>query len=438
MSTASALARLLKPVTPLAPGMSIADVADRLLTPEHKAFLSLPIVDAVGMPLGLVSRSTLQDIFMQRFGRDLRGRNPVQEVMNPAPLIVSLETGLEEAAKQITGQLQYPITEDFILVDAQGRYRGLGTVLDLLKAMEVRIAQRNLVLRKALVDLKESQTQLVQSEKMASLGQMVAGVAHELNTPLGYVKNNVQLLRELSAPLFELAEAQAALADCLADPDCAEAHLAVALDNAARARESAAPELLVEDLTQLFGDTLYGLEQIAELVVGLKDFARLDRVMSEEVDINDCIRSALVIARNNLKEKAEIVLQLSELPLIPCAPSQINQVLLNLLNNAAQAIEGRGRIVLKTWAEDGAVLISLQDSGRGMPADVLARIFDPFFTTKPVGQGTGLGLSISYKIIQDHGGQIRVASEPGRGTRFLIRLPRPQAPAQVPALQRSA
>ena len=434
MTTTSALARLLKPVTPLAPGMSIADVADRLLTPEHKAFLSLPIVDAAGYPLGLVSRSALQDIFMQRFGRDLRGRHPVQEVMNPAPLVVSLDTSLEEAAKQITGQLQYPITEDFILVDAQGQYRGLGTVLDLLKAMEARIAQRNAVLRKALVDLKESQAQLVQSEKMASLGQMVAGVAHELNTPLGYVKNNVQLLRELSAPLFELAEAQATLADCLADPNCDEARLAMALDTAANAREQAAPELLVDDLNQLFDDTLYGLQQIAELVVGLKDFARLDRAMSEEVDLNDCIRSALVIARNSIKDKAEAILQLGELPRIPCAPSQINQVLLNLFTNAAQAIEGFGQIRVKTWAEETAVFISVQDSGRGMPAVVLARIFDPFFTTKPVGQGTGLGLSISFKIIQDHGGLIRVASEPGRGTRFLIRLPRPQAAA----LQRSA
>lgn len=434
MTTASALTRLLKPVTPLAADMSIADVADRLLTPEHKAFLSLPIVDAAGRPLGLVSRSTLQDIFMQRFGRDLRGRHAVQEVMNPAPLVISLDTSLEDAAKQITGQLQYPITEDFILVDAQGLYRGLGTVLDLLKAMEVRIAQRNLVLRKALVELKESQTQLVQSEKMASLGQMVAGVAHELNTPLGYVKNNVQLLRELSAPLFELAEAQAALADCLNDPACDEARLAIALESAAEARAKAAPELLVDDFTQLFSDTLYGLEQIAELVVGLKDFARLDRAMSEEVDLNECIRSALVIARNGIKDKAETILQLGELPRIPCVPSQINQVLLNLLNNAAQAIDGFGQILVKTWTDDSAVFVSVQDSGRGMPAEVLARIFDPFFTTKPVGQGTGLGLSISYKIIQDHGGQIRAASEPGRGTRFLIRLPRPQA---LP-LQRSA
>ncbi|WP_137886891.1 ATP-binding protein [Pseudomonas sp. 2FE] len=426
-SAPTALSRLLKPVAPLLSSMSISDVADRLLTPEHKAFLSLPVVDAAERPVGLVSRSKLQDIFMQRFGRDLRGRHPIHEVMNPAPLVVSLDTSLDDAAKQITGQLQYPITEDFILVDAAGRYQGIGTVLDLLKAMEARIAQRNTVLRKALVDLKESQTQLVQSEKMASLGQMVAGVAHELNTPLGYVKNNVELLRELSAPLFLLAETQAALAACLNDPACTEARLAQALEQAASAREQAAPELLVEDLSQLFGDTLYGLGQIAELVVGLKDFARLDRAMSEEVDLNDCIRSALVIARNSIKDKAEVVSQLGELPRIACAPSQINQVLLNLLTNAAQAIDGFGQIQLKTWADEAAVFVSVQDNGRGMPPEVLARIFDPFFTTKPVGQGTGLGLSISFKIIQDHGGLIRVVSEPGRGTRFLLRLPRAQA-----------
>lgn len=257
---------------------------------------------------------------MQRFGRDLRGRHPVGEVMNDAPLIVSLEASLEEASKQVTAQLQYPITEDFVLIDAQGEYCGLGTVLDLLKAMEARVAQRNRVLRQALVDLKESQAQLLQSEKMASLGQMVAGVAHELNTPLGYVKNNVQLLRELSEPLFELAAAQARLGQCLNDPDCDEASLSQALQTAEQARQQAAPELLAEDLQQLYGDTLYGLEQIAELVVGLKDFARLDRAMSEEVDLNDCIRSALLIARNHIKDKAEVVQQLGELRVSPARP----------------------------------------------------------------------------------------------------------------------
>lgn len=434
MSAASALAPLLRVVTPLSINTRISEVAECFLQPAHSGFLSLPLVGEHGQPVGLVSRYTLQNIFMQRFGRDLWGAKPVSEVMNPQPLVVSLETSLEDAARQITGQLQSPIRDDFMLVDSAGLYCGVGTVLDLLKAMERRVGQRNRVLRQALVELKESQVQLLQSEKMASLGQMVAGVAHELNTPLGYVTNNLQLLRELSLPLLDLAAAQAALADCLADPACTEERLAGALQMAAERRQQAAPEMLAEDLQQLFADTNYGLGQIAELVVGLKDFARLDRAMSEAVDLNDCVRSALLIARNNLKDKAEVLQQLGELPAVVCAPSQINQVLLNLLNNAAQAIDGYGRIQVKSWAEAEHVLISVEDSGRGMSAAVQQRIFDPFFTTKPVGQGTGLGLSISFKIVQDHGGSLRVASELGRGTRFLLRLPLRQAVQ----LQRSA
>ncbi len=363
----SALSRLLRPVEPLTPAMSISDVADRLLMPEHRAFLSLPVVDDERRVLGLVSRYTLQDIFMQRFGRDLWGRHPVRDVMNRAPLSVSLGASLEEAAQQVTGRLQYPITEDFALVDEEGRYRGLGTVLDLLKAMEARIAQRNRVLRKALVDLKESQAQLVQSEKMASLGQMVAGVAHELNTPLGYVGNNLALLEELSDPLLRLADAQAALVDCLGDPQCDEARLAQVLQAADAVRREAAVEQLREDLRQLFVDTRYGLGQIGELVSGLKDFARLDRAFSEEVDLNDCVRNAVLIARTAIKDKAEISSQLGELPLIACAPSQINQVLLNLLTNAAQAMERFGRILLKNGPTSARCSSPCRTTARACP-----------------------------------------------------------------------
>ncbi|SDN92987.1 ATP-binding protein [Pseudomonas jinjuensis] len=422
--TTSALHTLLRKVEPLAPELSISEVADRLLSAEQRAILSLPVVGVDGVPLGLVSRYALQNIFMQRFGRDLWGRRPVRDVMNPAPLQVRCDASLEQAAQQVTGQLSYPITEDFVLVDEAGRYLGLGTVLDLLKAMERRISQRNLVLHKALRDLRESQAQLVQSEKMASLGQMVAGVAHELNTPLGYVKSNLSLLRELILPLFALAETQSRLLDETAIPE-----------ELRRLREEVALEHLAGDLDQLFGDTEFGLGQIGELVGGLKDFARLDRAMSEEIDLNECVRSALLIARNNVKDRAEVITLLGELPRIACAPSQINQVLLNLLNNAAQAMERFGRIEVKTWADAQAVHISVLDDGKGMSAEVRGRIFDPFFTTKPVGQGTGLGLSISYKIVQDHGGRIRVASAPGRGTRFLISLPLAQ---RADAMKRSA
>jgi len=424
MSAIQSLTALLKLVEPLSPEMTISDVADQLLLPDFKAFLSLPVVDKQQRPLGLVSRYRLQDIFMQRFGRDLWGKRSATEAANPDSLVIPLNTPLDEAARIVTAQLQYPITEDFILVDEAGRYQGLGTVLDLLKAMESRIDQRNRALNRALRELKNSQAHLIQSEKMASLGQMVAGVAHELNTPLGYVKNNVQLLRDLVQPLLELAEAQAQLSQCLNDPNTPTDTVEAVFARVQDATELASPATFEEDFTPLVDDTLYGLEQIGELAVSLKDFARLDRAMSEDIDLNECVRSALVIARNSLKDKAQVVTRLSdELPSITCTPSQINQVLLNMLTNAAQAMRGSGQILIKSWADTQRAYISIQDNGQGIPKAIQQRIFDPFFTTKAVGEGTGLGLAISYKIVQQHGGNIRFASEPGRGTRFVISLP---------------
>src|SRR3970282_401879 len=145
--------------------------------------------------------------------------------------------------------------------------------------------------------------------------------------------------------------------------------------------------------------------------MGLKNFSRLDQAMTDSRSVNECINSSLLIAKSTLKNRIEVIKQLGDIPKISCAPSQINQVLLNLFTNASQAIEGEGKMLVKTWADDRNVHISVQDSGKGMPAEVVAKIFDPFFTTKPVGEGTGLGLSISFQIIEQHGGRIRVASE---------------------------
>ncbi|MCL5042222.1 MAG: ATP-binding protein [Gammaproteobacteria bacterium] len=434
MSSNKTLADLCLSVEPLNAQLTINDVADRLLEPAYKGFLSLPVVDVDSRPLGLVSRYRLQNIFMQRFGRDLWGRHPITEASNPESLIIDVDTPLDRAANIITAQLQYPITEDFILVDSTGRYRGLGTVMDLLRAMEKRIGQRNKALQQALKQLKRSQSHLVQAEKMASLGQMVAGVAHELNTPLGYVKNNVQLLGELVRPVLSLAEQQSQLMELLNDPHASDEQLTDAFTATRQAADAAAPAQLAEDLSPLLEDTLFGLEQIAELAVSLKDFSRLDRAMTEAVNLNECVHNALVIARNAIKDNAEVTTRLGELPAITCTPSQINQVLLNLLTNAAQAMDRPGRILVRTWSEMDQVHLSVEDNGRGIPESVQKRIFDPFFTTKSVGQGTGLGLSISYQIIHDHGGRIRFKSEPGRGTRFLISLP----VSQSPALSRSA
>jgi signal transduction histidine kinase len=177
-------------------------------------------------------------------------------------------------------------------------------------------------------------------------------------------------------------------------------------------------------LSQIYCLMICRLEQINELVLGLKNFSRLDQAMTDSVSINECVNSSLLIAKTNLKNRIEVIRDLGDIPKIACAPSQINQVLLNLFTNASQAIEGEGKILVKTWADEVNVYISVQDSGKGMPPEVVAKIFDPFFTTKPVGEGTGLGLSISFQIIEQHGGRIRVASEVGRGTRFGISLPR--------------
>ena len=278
---------------------------------------------------------------------------------------------------------------------------------DLNAHLEETVQARTGELRQALDDLRFQQAQLVQSEKMAALGQMVAGVAHEINTPLGYARGNVETVRE-SLPLM------AELIGALQSGDEQE-------------REEALrrwpPEEGLEEVAMLLTDAEYGLGEIAGLVLGLKDFSRVDRSLNESFNLNDGLDTSLKICQSQLKGRVEVQKDYGELPLVPCAPSQINQVFLNLLNNAGQAIEGEGQIAIKTYATNDEAVVEIRDSGCGMDKETLAHIFEPFFTTKPVGQGTGLGLSIVFKIVETHRGRIEVESEPGQGTTFRLRLP---------------
>ena len=301
--------------------------------------------------------------------------------------------------------------------------------------LERRVLERTRDLSEALRQLKESEAQLIQTEKMASLGQMVAGVAHEINTPLAYVKNSLGSVTGKLPVLAQLAAESEKLLELLrsgtANPHQLAQQFALTEQLIGQFKE----HHVLEELQTLLKDGIYGINQISEIVVNLKNFSRLDRSKMASFNLNEGLESTLMLAKHELKGHT-VKKNFGDIPPVTCSPSQINQVFLNLINNAAQAIEtGRGVITLTTRRPDGEhVAVEVQDNGKGIPAEVLPKIFDPFFTTKDVGKGTGLGLSIVYKIIQQHGGSISVDSAAGVGTRFTVMLPlTPPEPAQEAA-----
>ena len=295
--------------------------------------------------------------------------------------------------------------------------------------LERRVSERTDELSSTLGKLKESETMLVQSEKMSALGQMVAGVAHEVNTPLAYVKASLEAAQSRAGDAGRLARETRALLQLIETESADERALATQL---AAVRTLIADKRL-ESLDTQLKDGLHGITQIAELVVSLKDFSRLERGSIVAHDINQGIEATLRIAAAQLG-KRQVKKMLGQLPPVTCSPSQINQVVLNLVVNAAQATpESGGSIVVRTSMPDPQhVAIEVADNGKGIPKDVLPRIFDPFFTTKDVGKGTGLGLSICYRIVEAHGGRIDVDSKAGVGTRFTVVLP-VSAPAALAA-----
>ena len=275
------------------------------------------------------------------------------------------------------------------------------------------LLQNNLELKQLNQKLSTTQNQLLQSEKMASIGQLAAGVAHEINNPIGFVNSNLGTLEkyitDLSRVLASYERAEATTGTQLAEIEAIK-------------REVDLPYLL-NDIPNLLKESQDGLARVKRIIQDLRDFSHVDEANWQRANLEHCLDSTLNVAWNEIKYKAEVKKEYAGLPDIECMPSQLNQVFLNLLVNAAQAIADKGIITLRTGVKDKEVWVEIADTGKGIPAEHLDQIFDPFFTTKPVGQGTGLGLSVSYGIVQKHGGHIEVHSEPGKGTSMRVYLP---------------
>jgi two-component system, NtrC family, sensor kinase len=272
------------------------------------------------------------------------------------------------------------------------------------------LRRRWLELGSKIQELEETQRHLLQSEKMAAIGQLAAGVAHEINNPVGFVNSNLGSLQKYSKEMIALLDR------CRAGQGSEADFLAADFD------------YLKQDVDDLLRESRDGLERVKKIVADLKDFSHVDESAWQEADINAGVESTLNVVWNELKYKAEVIRQLGELPPVCCIAAQINQVVMNLLVNAAHAIETRGVITLRTGCAGDQVWIEVADTGKGMPPAVMQHIFEPFFTTKAVGKGTGLGLSLAYDIVKKHGGEIEVSSEPGVGSTFRVTLPlRPPA-----------
>jgi two-component system NtrC family sensor kinase len=281
---------------------------------------------------------------------------------------------------------------------------------------EQTLRQRNEELRQSNAQLQETRTQLLQSEKMASIGQLAAGVAHEINNPIGYVSSNFGSLDTYLRQMLDVIAAYASAEGSIAD--------AAAAARVTAAKQKVDLAFLSEDVFALLAESRDGISRVSKIVQDLKDFSR---VGAEDewswANLHEGLESTINIVNNEIKYKAHLVKELGVIPEIECLPSQLNQVFMNMLVNAAHAIETHGTISIRSGTQNDEVWVEIADTGKGIAPEHLNRIFDPFFTTKPVGKGTGLGLALSYGMVQKHHGRIEVHSDVGRGTKFRVILP---------------
>lgn len=290
------------------------------------------------------------------------------------------------------------------------------TDITLRKQMEEALHSKGQEQQELIAKLQAAHHQLLQAEKMASIGQLAAGIAHEINNPVGFVNSNVRTLQKYVATLSDVISQYEQVMMASAAASDLTPHIS-------ELRSKADLAYLLDDAPDLLRESMEGLKRVTDIVQSLKDFSHVGESVWQQADLHQGIDSTLNIVANEIKYKASVEKHYGALPAVTCVASQLNQVFMNLLVNAGQAIKERGVITIRSGAQNDWVWVSIADTGSGIPAQILQRIFEPFFTTKAVGSGTGLGLSLSYGIVSQHGGRIEVVSTPGEGTMFTVHLP---------------
>jgi two-component system NtrC family sensor kinase len=320
---------------------------------------------------------------------------------------------LSQATSELDKGSKFKLLQDNLVI------KEFSELFKKFNAMTNTVHQREIALKlsydklsKANDELILSESQLIQAEKMASIGVLAAGVAHEINNPLGYVKSNLSVLDEYLTDIQKYYQDINKQLTTDISVECQEA-LAKKYDI----------EFIFDDIPDILTSSIGGINKIREIVLGLKNFARTEQSTKSETDINEGVTATLAMVNNELKYNCKVHVELDPLPMIYAFPSKLNQVFMNLLINAGQSIKGSGNIFVRTFQKESHIVIEVKDTGSGIAADILPHIFTPFYTSKPVGEGTGLGLSISHGIIKQHDGRIEVISEEGKGSCFSVYIP---------------